>query len=139
MMKAPTIAELLADPVVLQALEKAWLDSLPEDPHHRHEEGGWIYLDMTTLEYAIRRAIGTGQASVDLNSPPILPKSVIVATFHTHPNPISEGWESGPSASDTTSARLLGVPCLIRAEDGYHSTGPDSRRGGLTGVPGFPL
>jgi hypothetical protein len=36
------------------------------------------------------------------------------------------------------SAWELGVPCIIRAEDGIHTTGPDSRRGGLTGNPGFP-
>jgi hypothetical protein len=61
-----------------------------------------------------------------------------VATFHTHPNPASEGWQTGPSESDTNSAWILGVPCMIRAEDGIHTTGPESRRGGLSGLPGYP-
>ena len=31
-----------------------------------------------------------------------------------------------------------GVLDLIRADDGIHLSGPESRRGGLTGGPGFP-
>jgi hypothetical protein len=34
---------------------------------------------------------------------------------------------------------LHGVPDLIRADDGIHLSGPDSRRDGLTGDGGFPL
>ena len=30
------------NPVVLQALEQAWNDSLPGNAVQRHEEGGWI-------------------------------------------------------------------------------------------------
>jgi len=75
---------------------------------------------------------------LDLSSPEIVPGSVVVATFHTHPNPSAEGWNPEPSDEDTESAWLLGVPCLIRADDGIHVTGPVSRRGGLLGGPGFP-
>ena len=137
-MQAPTTADLLANVEVRQALERAWLDSLPADPALRHEEGGWIYADLSTGAISVRRAPAGARAILDLNTPPVVPGSVVVATFHTHPNPSSEGWDTGPSASDTQSAWLLGVPCLIRAEDGVHTTGPDSRRGGLAGNPGFP-
>jgi hypothetical protein len=137
-MRAPTVAELQTEPVVLQALEQAWVDSCPDDPTRRHEEGGWIYADTTTGAISVRRATAGVRASVDLNLPPLVAGSVVVATFHTHPNPGSEGWETGPSRGDTESAHLFGVPCLIRAEDGIHVTGPDSRRGGLSGVPGYP-
>jgi hypothetical protein len=41
-------------------------------------------------------------------------------------------------ASRPASAWLFGVPCLIRADDGDHTTGPASRRGGLAGGPGYP-
>ncbi len=75
---------------------------------------------------------------LDLSTPPLVPDSVVVATFHTHPNPSAEGWEPGPSAADTQSAWIFGVPCLIRADNGVYLTGPDSRRGGLTGAPGYP-
>jgi hypothetical protein len=137
-MQAPTIADLLNDPTVSQALEQAWTDSLSDDPARRHEEGGWIYADTTTGDLAIRRAPAGTRATVDLDLPPIVAGSMVVATFHTHPNPSAEGWEPGPSAGDTQSAWILGVPCLIRADDGIHATGPDSRRGGLSGDPGFP-
>jgi hypothetical protein len=137
-MHALTTAELLAHPLVQAALDQAWLDSLPQDAARRHEEGGWVYMDTTTGTISIQRAAVGSRAVLDLNSPPVVVGGVVVATFHTHPNPITDGWEPGPSASDTLSATLLGVPCLIRAEDGIHTTGPDSRRGGLVGNPGFP-
>lgn len=137
-MPAPTTAELLADPVVRRALEDAWLDSLPGDPARRHEEGGWIYTDVTSGSIAVRRAAPGAQAVLDLSTPPVVPEAVVVGTFHTHPNPSAEGWDPGPSTADTRSALILGVPCLIRADDAIHSTGPDSRRGGLAGGPGYP-
>src|SRR5437763_14287409 len=61
-MYAPTTAELLADPTVLQALDDAWSDSLPGDPARRHEEGGWIYLDTTPGVLGVRRAAAGAQA-----------------------------------------------------------------------------
>jgi hypothetical protein len=137
-MQAPTASELLNHPVVRQALGQAWIDSLPADPVHRHEEGGWVYLDTSTGDISVRRAPAGARALLDLNDPPVVPGSVVVATFHTHPNPIAEGWSPGPSGADTQSAWLLGVPCLIRAEDGDYTTGPASRRGGLVGGPGYP-
>jgi hypothetical protein len=137
-MPAPTAAELLSEPVVQQALGQAWRDSQPADPAGRHEEGGWVYADTTTAAISIRRAPGGSRAVLDLSDPPVVPGSVVVATFHTHPNPIADGWAPGPSAADTQSAWLLGVPCLIRAENGVHLTGPDGRRGGLSGGPGYP-
>ncbi|MBW3597318.1 MAG: hypothetical protein KY475_08590 [Planctomycetes bacterium] len=137
-MQAPTADELLREPAVQEALEQAWIDSLADDPLRRHEEGGWVYLNTTTGSIGIRRAPVGGQAFLDLSSPPILPDAVVVATFHTHPNPSAEGWESGPSTADTQSAWGFGVPCIIRADDGIHTTGPNSRRGGLTGGRGYP-
>jgi hypothetical protein len=137
-MQAPTAADLLNERSVQEALEQAWKDSLPGNPYQRHEEGGWIYLDDTTGVVEVRRAPSGAQTSLDLSRPPVVPGGVVVATFHTHPNPSAEGWEPGPSADDTQSAWLFGVPCLIRADDGIHTTGPVSRRGGLTGGPGYP-
>lgn len=135
---APTIDELINDPTIRAALEAAWADSLPGDPLARHEEGGWVYFDPTTAAVVVRRSASGGAADLDLDDPPVVPGAVVVATFHTHPNPAAEGWNTGPSESDATSAWLLGVPCIIRAEDGVHTTGPDARRGGLAGPPGYP-
>jgi hypothetical protein len=95
-------------------------------------------MDPTTQVISIRRALAGARATLDLNTPAVVLGSMIVATFHTHPNPSTEGWEPGPSMDDTQSAKILGVPCLIRADDGVHITGPASRRGGLVGAPGYP-
>ncbi len=138
MLPAPTTSELLDSLAVQHALEVAWVDSLPADPGKRHEEGGWIYVDTTTGDLALRRAPAGRRAFLDLDTPPVVAGSVVVATFHTHPNPAAEGWSPGPSEGDTHSAWILGVPCLIRAEDGIHTTGPERRRGGLQGPPGYP-
>ena len=136
--QAPTAAELLAHAAVIQALVEAWADAQVDDPTDRHEEGGWVYLDLSTGVIVTRRAPAGTQSRLSLANPPLLPNHVIVGTFHTHPNPASEGWETGPSIQDEQAANYSGVPWLIRAEDGDHSTGPLSRRGGLGGGPGYP-
>ncbi len=136
--RPPTAAELLANPVVVQSMEDAWTDSQVNDPNNRLEEGGWIYLDLLTGDIKIQRAPAGERSSLSLGNPPLLTDHVIVGTFHTHPNPASQGWETGPSTQDEKAANFTGVPWLIRAEDGDHHTGPDSRRGGLVGGPGYP-
>ena len=137
-MQAPTARELSTHPTVQQALEAAWADSLPADSFNRHEEGGWIYFNTTLDTITIRRAPSGAQAMLDLGTPPLVPESFVVATFHTHPNPSAEGWEPGPSIADTQSVWDFGVPCLIQTDNGVYLTGPDSRRGGLTGPPRYP-
>jgi hypothetical protein len=95
-------------------------------------------MDTSIGAIMVWRAPAGTRAVLNLNTPPVVAGAVVVATFHTHPNPSAEGWDPGPGASDTQSAWLLGVPCLIRAEDGIHTTGPTARRGGLAGGPGYP-
>jgi hypothetical protein len=135
---AVTAKELLGNAEVKAALEKAWKDSQAGDSAKRHEEGGWIYQNTTTGAITLRRAPAGKQASINLNSPPGVADSVVVGVFHTHPNPTSEGWDPGPSSGDRRVDELHGVPDLIRADDGVHVSGPDTRRGGLTGGSGFP-
>jgi len=136
--EAPSAAELQANPAVQAAIEAAWLDSLADDPVHRHEEGGWIYLYPSTGEYSIERARRGHRAAINLNRPPEFPGRFVVGKFHTHPNPTAEGWAPGPSVSDRIIDDQHGVPDLIRADDEIHYSGPDRRRGGLTGNPGYP-
>jgi hypothetical protein len=136
--RPPTAAELLNDPVVLQAIEQAWIDSLANDPAQRHEEGGWIYIDLKTGDLLIKRAPRGGQFAIDLDNPPAVAGSVVVGIFHTHPNPSAEGWTTGPSASDQACDTRDGIPDLIRADDGVHLSGPPSRRGGLAGGSAYP-
>ena len=98
-MQAPTATELLANPVVREALDEAWAASEPGNPEKRHEEGGWIYMDLKTAEIKIRRAQRGTQAKMILDSPREIPGAIVVGIFHTHPNPTAEGWYSGPSPS----------------------------------------
>ena len=137
-MQAPTASELHANPIVRQAIEEAWIDSKPSDPLLRHEEGGWIFVDTMTGQISLRRQSAGEKSAIGPGSPPTISGSVLVGLFHTHPNPTSEGWEPGPSPQDEFMDALLGVPDLIRADDGIHISGPDCRRGGLAGGPGFP-
>jgi hypothetical protein len=136
--KAPTAAELEANPLVRAALDAAWSDSLPTDRSLRHEEGGWIYFNPLTGELRVIRAARGSRSAIDLRFPPELTDCFVVAKFHTHPNPTSEGWHPGPSESDTMTDELHGVPDLIRADDGVHFSGPAQRRGGLAGNAGYP-
>jgi hypothetical protein len=55
-MQAPTAAELLNEPTVQRALEEAWVDSKADDAAKRHEEGGWIYMDVATGALSVQRA-----------------------------------------------------------------------------------
>ena len=134
----PNASQLMADPAVIQALDQAWEDSQSDDPGARHEEGGWIYMNASTGEIKIRRAMSGMQTAIDLSDPPMLDDCVVVGKFHTHPNPTSAGWHPGPSPSDLAIAERHGVPDLIRADDGMHFSGPESRRGGPGGEPGYP-
>ena len=61
-----------------QALEEAWSASQPNDPANRHEEGGWIYLDLISGEVSIRPAPRGTQAEIILDAPPEISGSVIV-------------------------------------------------------------
>ncbi len=137
-MRAPTATDLLVDPAVRRALDEAWAASQSDDPDNRHEEGGWIYMDLTTGVITVRRAPRGVQAEINLDSPDEVSGAVVVGIFHTHPNPTSLGWNSGPSEADRRADERDGVPDLIRADDGIHLSGPESRRGGLGGGPGYP-
>src|SRR5262249_20931521 len=105
--RAPTKAELLADPVVQQALAAAWKDSGAGDPVRRHEEGGWIYLDLMSGAITVRGAPAGSRAGISLANPPLLAGCVVVGTFHTHPNPTAEGWHPGPSPQDERGAAFI--------------------------------
>ncbi len=138
-MDVPTAAELEANPVVQAAFAAAWADSLADDLALRHEEGGYIYVEVDTGAVHIRRAAPGDRWGIYLTNPPILTGCFVVATYHTHPNLSSEGWQVGPSDEDRELAAESGVPWLIVSDVGVFVTGPDRRDGGLTGSPGFPI
>lgn len=134
----PTATELMNTPIVMQALAQAWIDSQADDRVQRHEEGGWIYMDLSTGNITVQRAARGLSASIDLSIPPLVPGSIVVGKFHTHPNPSAEGWDPRPSPGDRLVDDIHGVPDLIQAEDGIHLCGPATRRGGLAGGAGYP-
>ena len=136
---APTAAELQANPVVLAAFAAAWADSLSDDPVQRHEEGGFIYVNVTTGEIPVRRVPPGGRDALDLSSPPHLPSCYLVATFHTHPNPSTLGFDPTPSSDDYREADDSGVPWFVITDVGVYVAGPDRRVGGLSGQPGYPI
>ena len=138
MATAPTAEDLIRDPFVRQVLQQAWIDSLPDDPVRRHEEGGWIYMNVTFGHLTALRAQRGEQQTIDLNLPDVMLYSVVVAKFHTHPHPTLEGWDPGPSQSDEEIDEKHGVPDLIVTYQGVYVSGPQTLRGGLAGITGFP-
>lgn len=138
-MDAPTASELQAHPVVQVAFAAAWADSFPDDPALRHEEGGYIYMNPTTGEVAIRRASPGKRKSLDLSSPPPVPGHYLVATYHTHPNPVADGYDPTPIDDDIREANGSGVPWLVFAKEAVYVAGPDQRVGGFSGNPGYPI
>jgi hypothetical protein len=135
-LRAPTRKELIASPIVRRAIEQAWIDSQPHDPVERHEEGGWIYLNVRTGEVFTHRAPLGNCAEIDLSRPVLYVDSVIVGTFHTHPHPPEEKYELGPSRTDEEMDGSRGVPGIIRSHAGYHAYGCE-RRASLRGRTGF--
>ena len=135
---APSAAELLRNPLVDAAIDAAWVDSQADDPVRRHEEGGWIYYELSSGQISVIRAQSGERGIINLKTPPELSGCIVVGKFHTHPNPTAEGWDPGPSVDDELTDDLHGVPDLIRSDQGMFTSGPDTRRGGLGGRPGYP-
>jgi hypothetical protein len=136
---APTAAELQANPVVQAAFAAAWADSLVDDPVLRHEEGGFIYVNVVTGDVVVRRAVPGGRDAMDLSHPPILADCFLAATYHTHPNPLALGLDPEPSPNDRREADDSGVPWFVVSEIGVFVIGPNQRVGGLSGPPGYPI
>ncbi len=162
---APSAATMLANATVTAAMTAAFNASNPAvtlPPHDPaqpvgpcnppagtpppagvHEEAGWIYQNLITGALDTRRAAAGGQANGSVANPPDVADSVVVGTFHTHPN-IGPCWGAlFPSGTDTNSANGAGVPFLIMGAfpDVAHtqttSTGPGQRLH-LAGGRGFP-
>ena len=154
--QAPTAAEMLRNATVRATLTAAWTASnaaitrwntpgagplaaacnpVPGAPAPAaHEEGGWIYMNLITGDLSTRRAAAGAQAAIQLNTgAPTVADSVMVGTFHTHPN-VGNCWGAvTPSNADTNNANARGIPNLIRgafpalANIASISTGPNRR------------
>src|SRR5688572_30379006 len=87
-------------------MSRAWHESRADDPLERHEEGGYIVLNADG-SHAVERWPRGGQSGItppSLNADGRYNGKLVVAAFHTHPNPgVDEAgrlWEQEPSRSD---------------------------------------
>ena len=97
---------ILSLPHVIEALRQAWGDSEPDKVALRHEEGGYI-MRRPDQSVSVERWPQGQQGRIvppPLDAANCYNGEVVIAAFHTHPNPpIDENgdeWEQGPSASD---------------------------------------
>jgi hypothetical protein len=98
--------DLLKDPAICAALDRAWRESQADDPTQRHEEGGFVVRN-DDGSYGIERWPQGGQSRIvppSLDADRCYNGRAVVAAFHTHPNPpideLGREWEQGPSESD---------------------------------------
>ena len=130
----PGAGQIQGDGAVSGAMEGAWTKSspFPNDIESRHEEGGWIYVNVFSGTISVVATSG-GKASIDLGGAPEVGDSVLVGYFHTHPNPSKEPdetgrkWKAEPSPADMALAGAFEVPAFIRADTGVIAYGPSQR------------
>ncbi|MEO5858740.1 MAG: hypothetical protein ABIR33_07310 [Pyrinomonadaceae bacterium] len=140
----------MRDPTVLSALDAAWRDTNADviPIVAAVEQGGWIYMDLRSGRISIARKDNrlqaprgqggnqAGYADIDLNNPPTVAGSIVVANFHTHPmTPFG-----GASDPDIQLANGYGVPGIVRGQNNaYDMTGTMRRIGPFTNpTPGYP-
>jgi hypothetical protein len=132
--RAPSAFELYESPAMQAALRQAWVNSKVNDIRLQHEEGGWVYMSLSTGELRIQLAPAGSVSHVELGNPPRFAGMVLVATFHSHPNRDFPG----PSGRDLDIARYNGVPGIIRAPNGDHLYGLEGRRHDLLQADRYP-
>ena len=144
--QAPAFGTLTADPTVAAALAAAWAAStVGVNPQvaGKHEEGGWVYLNLITNVLSVQRAAHGAGAAINLAAPPVQADSVVVSKFHTHPN-LGPAWLATPSPQDVTVDAAHGVPDIVVGTTGINpavfttfASGPN-RRLHLAGNQGLP-
>lgn len=125
----PTAAEMLANATVSAAIEQAWTDSQAGDRVRRHEEGGWIIMNIISGALRVERwPVGAG-SGIAPNPAGLGANEALCGEFHTHPNPpVDESgnrWEQGPSGADIRAANAEGDPGIIRHGGGTETYGPN--------------
>ena len=127
------IRDIMKDPVVKAALDKAWVDSMEGTPNET-EAGGVVEQCRGTDPSTRKRgyytrirwatASGGGRDSLNYNIRPDSPggRCRTVALFHTHPGPANDPVydNSNPSPADIQNASNSGLPGIIR-----YGSGPD--------------
>lgn len=143
---APDYNSLIANPVVTAAINTAWTASSPAiNPPvvNQHEEGGWVFLNLVTGAVTTRAQASGGMAAINLSNPPIVPDSVVIGKYHTHPN-LGPGWNPRPSPGDIAVDAQHGVPDIVIGSINTDISTTDlflsgpARRTHLGGGQGFP-
>lgn len=111
---APTADELLQNPIVMQALDQAWADSLSHDPDRRHEEGGWIYMDVISGMITVVRAPAGYKTELELTPPAVVLMSVV---DHFRSRGIHLGTTNTAQRSKRTAwlSTIMGARCKMTA------------------------
>jgi hypothetical protein len=122
----PELRALADDPIVSAAIDRAWAQSLET----RREYGFWIIRDSTGSISISEWETERGQTFIVV---PPTPDGAI-AMFHTHPNPVSEGYYPGPTGylkngipGDIPTAYRRLLPGIIQSEIGMYFYGPKLR------------
>jgi hypothetical protein len=148
----PSVAEIEADPAVIQAARKLWHDALQVSKQNHavvQEMGAWIELNTESGKYAFVNWPPGPMSTANFSQIPhidIPPKpldtygySYVVGTFHTHVAVqfgTPKGWLApvGPSNDDTTNANNLNLPGLVYDYVGKdYNTTDGIRRGVIVG------
>jgi hypothetical protein len=115
--RAPTFDELRTNRVVQEAIAEAWEASEPgthpDLMTNPHEQAGWVFMNLIDGRVTTERAAGkVGRNFLQLEQPPNLENSVVVGSFHTHPN-LGPRDQATPDALDRDAAERGGVPDLV--------------------------
>jgi Domain of unknown function (DUF4157) len=133
--KAPRSDELRKNKVVAEAIKDAWKASDPGTKGdlvtQPHEEGGWVFMNLIDGSLSTERAPAVGKNFIDLTNPPDVENSVVVATFHTHPN-MGPNWQAAADPKDKANSETRGLPSLIAGNPGNN---PDIFQVFLAGPP----
>lgn len=109
---------MAANATVSAEIEQAWTDSQADDQDERHEEGGWIIMDIDTGDLRVVRVPAGEIDGVDAGENPAGEGELACGFFHTHPNPpVDENglkWMQGPSDGDIALANRHSWPEIIR-------------------------
>jgi hypothetical protein len=137
--------DALASERVRAAMRAAWDDSQPDDPDHRHEEGGYITQLADGSYDAVRwpRGAGAWIAPPPRTADGRYQGHTVVGEFHTHPNPAIDErgrrWQESPCPGDIAGIRSENYPgdsFVIGAINMYRvgNDGRESCLGGRTAI-----
>jgi hypothetical protein len=121
----PDLEALANNPVVAQGIDAAWTASNADGPaDSRMEHGFWILStggNISIEQFPMSGATGSQMIPGETPGTGFFGRiwnfisggndTEAIAWFHTHPNPTSEGWLSGPSPADVNFAQSQSPRC----------------------------